>query len=282
MTAQALPSASLGGATAPQQHLLLRAVSLLVCAFTLLACGGGGTGSAGGGGTVTPPDDFLTEDLRGDWVGILVPDVLGKLPYSFYICCDDTGAPYLGADAKTRDWSMPTVYTYSKVKPDGEFSMIIVDCTNLYTFDGFIDVGRRTISGDYLMLHEGRLEGEGTYSAVLSAPGVFTIADQVAGSWSGTAVNSSGAIRPVDVEIDSVGNIVSYNFDNVAFDTTQSSLTVMLENDTVGRLGSLNMKLLDGAVQSINHLLVDESGTRLGGYGLSDGNEVIFTLTKVN
>jgi hypothetical protein len=192
------------------------------------------------------------------------------------------GQPTSGADAKTHDWSIPFVYTYAKVKPDGEFRMIIVDSYNLYSFDGQIDQSGMIITGTYLMLHEGRLEGEGTFSSTISAPGTFSIADQVAGQWSGTISNSAGQSGFLELEVDSSGAIRSYEVDGVSFDQFGSSLSVSISNDAVGRLDPFYISLTNGTSQSISHLLVDEMGSRLGGAGLVNGTElVLFSLSKV-
>jgi len=160
--------------------------------------------------------------------------------------------------------------------------MIIVDCSDLYTFDGHIDQSGMIITGSYLMLHEGRLEGEGTFSSVISAPGTFSIEDQVAGQWSGTVRNSTGLSKSLAVAVDSFGTILSYVFDGVTFDPLASSSYMSFANDAVGRLDYLSITLSNGSTQSISHLLVDEMGSRLGGAGLVNGVEVvIFSLSKV-
>lgn len=283
MLTQAPHSALRGGAIRQLRRIVAMTGLILFGAFTLLACGGGGTGSAGGGSTTPPPrEDFINEDLWGEWVGTLVPSTTAKEAYSFYICCDENGKPISGADAKSHDWSVPFVYSYVKVKPDGEFRMIIVDCSDLYTFDGHIDQSGMIITGSYLMLHEGRLEGEGTFSSVISAPGTFSIEDQVAGQWSGTVRNSTGLSKSLAVAVDSFGTILSYVFDGVTFDPLASSSYMSFANDAVGRLDYLSITLSNGSTQSISHLLVDEMGSRLGGAGLVNGVEVvIFSLSKV-
>lgn len=236
---------------------------LVVAAALLAACGG--TSSSTSNGSAKPPI-FHNRDLQGAWVGSLIVDYGAEI--TTYLVCDPTGYPESGADGSGRDWTVTNTYSYTTVKPDGDFYLSYVVGRELFVLEGRLGRSGTSMSGRYRRLEDGvRVDG-GEFAFALSAgPGTFALDDQVAGVWAGSARNADGAEVAVELTLSATGAVLEAKRSSSDLNSSSSSSSVAFADDTVGRLQPFDLGFQDGNLQHFDFALVDLDGQVLEGPG---------------
>ncbi|RMH03027.1 MAG: hypothetical protein D6702_07230, partial [Planctomycetota bacterium] len=197
----------------------LSILPLLVLAALLGACAHGGSGLFGvvSGAGSTPP--FTTADLAGAWTGVLtpVPPTNGPAngatdPYPFYVRFDAAGMPTEGADGRGWDWDLAITSNNAAVNKQGDLLVEISGngAVNVLKLFGTLSADKQVQTGTYTISKHLNVIEEGNYVLTRSSgPGHFSIADQVAGSWTGIGYRkSTNRFRDLLLDVDASGSVI--------------------------------------------------------------------------
>ncbi len=272
---------------------VLRYPSLLLPGLALVALGSCTHGGASFfgiiGGGASGGTQFTRSDLAGDWTGVMTPDDPALESYPFYIRADSAGTPFAGADGLGTDWDLATAQTSAAVDELGNIGIEIdgTGSVNRIQYSGSFAPGALSHSGTYTIYKHSAIVQSGSYQVTRSSgPGHFTIAQHLAGSWSGIAwrhVMTRKRDLLLDLAPDGsvtggelVGeHIFTVNGQNAGIFNFSTGI------DSVGRLDNVHMVSDDGSTQDFHFLIVTDDGTLMGGPGvdsvLGDG---IVRITK--
>jgi len=237
----------------------------------LTACshGGGGSSSAVGSGTVIL---YSLADMDGDWVGQLIPDNPTKPRRNFFVRVTG-GSLVEGADSARSEWSLSDSLMSVSMSQDGDVEAVLSSlvATNALDITGVMSFDKESISGTFTYAGPAVLESQGTFELHRSTgPGHFDL-DQIAGAWAGYGYNVLSNTRDLDLELDAAGAVLSGRFSRADGSTVHSyvpgSGSFAYFDDSVGRFQDVVLVADDGTITTFQHLLVDEDGTLLGGFG---------------
>ena len=238
---------------------------------SLVACSHGGPGSAtaAGSGTVIL---FSLDDMEGDWVGQLIPDSPTKPRRNFFLRVVG-GVLVEGADSARSEWTDAESLLTVAMAQDGDMEAVLdnLAVNNRLDLAGLMALDKDSISGTYSYVGPAVLESDGTFELRRSSgPGHFDLG-QIAGAWDGYGYNVLSNTRDLDLEMDAAGAVISGSFRKSDGSVVHSYLpgagTFGYFDDSVGQFRDVVLVADDGTVTTFQHLLVDEDGTLLGGYG---------------
>lgn len=260
----------------------LSILPLLVLAALLGACAHGGSGLFGvvSGAGSTPP--FTTADLAGAWTGVLtpVPPTNGPAngatdPYPFYVRFDAAGMPTEGADGRGWDWDLAITSNNAAVNKQGDLLVEISGngAVNVLKLFGTLSADKQVQTGTYTISKHLNVIEEGNYVLTRSSgPGHFSIADQVAGSWTGIGYRkSTNRFRDLLLDVDASGSVIGGELVGEHVFIQNGVNTGLFDflggDDEVGRLDNVVIQSTDGSTQTLHYLLFTEDGTLAGGPG---------------
>ncbi|KAA3604287.1 MAG: hypothetical protein DWQ01_22680 [Planctomycetota bacterium] len=242
---------------------------LLLCA--ILASGACSSGSnPASGQAAAGKANFSINDVKGDWLAILEPDSPSGLSTPFYLRVDSSGTLFRAADGRGNEWRLADSVTSVEVKTKGStrFTMTQTGGEQIgLQLTGTLTNGGNVHSGQYVYEVAGVPEETGSYQATFSSgEGHFTVADQLAKSWSGTAYLEE--IVDINVQIDAGGTVTGGNLDTFQYLSGGVNTGIwQFFDDKVGRIGPVNITDDSGYVTSLWYVLVDENGSLMQGPG---------------
>lgn len=217
----------------------------------------------------TQGQTYSPADLAGDWVGTLVPSNPLLQEYNFYVRCDGQGNAYEAANGVGNQWNLGNSVTGTTVSATGSVAINLQETLGMLAtleLTGNFNIAADLITGSYAFYRNGAQIESGTFNLLLSTgPGHFSVAVQLAGSWSGDAASGLKS-RPASLEIDSDGSILSGGAWLRVFDTSGLNTGVFqFSDDALGRLDNVVIHSTDGSMQTLIYAIVNDAGNLLTG-----------------
>ncbi|MBT4560994.1 MAG: hypothetical protein HOM34_08035 [Planctomycetes bacterium] len=239
-------------------------------------------GSASSGSSNGSGNEYILADLSGAWVGSFTPFSSTEFgERGAYLRLDEFGRLLEVADTEAFEWTTATARLDQSINSDGAFMISMSDLDSekvlIQTLTGVMDSTRTVLQGTYTLQTSEDSASGGVFSFIRSYPGAFSNESHLNGRWSGPAFNKLDAQVSMEIELDSMGSVLSghvrygekrdYGIAHGFLTDSSNEFAVVFTDDEVGRIDDVVLVGTDGSITTFRYLLVSSDGRILGGPG---------------